>query len=118
MIKDILPLSNPQHIFTRYYIDRDQLKNLDPITVLFFDFKDSGGNIMLECYGKAWSSWFHGMGKQTAEQFFMSCSNDYLMSKFDCVRKSDETYLRRILEATKNALSSDPAQREKDKGAV
>lgn len=56
---------------------------LDPITVTLEDLAPRKGKITVECYGKAWSAFWGGMGDQTIAQFFQSVSSDYIAGNFD-----------------------------------
>jgi len=54
--------------------------HLDPIRVTLDDIGPGQGRINIECYGKAWASYWGAMGKDTAlAQFFSRCDNDYLI---------------------------------------
>ena len=62
---------------TKIYIS--DIKNLDPITVILEDFNPGQGKITIECFGKAWTSYWNAMGKDnTIDKFFCDCDNDYL----------------------------------------
>lgn len=50
---------------------------LDPITVILEDLGKHKGKIIIECYGKSWSSYWGAMGSSLAE-FFVSCNECYL----------------------------------------
>lgn len=52
---------------------------LDPVTVILEDLEPRRGKIIIECYGKSWSSYWGGMGDCTIAQFFADCSADYLI---------------------------------------
>lgn len=60
---------------------------LDPVTVYLENMGPNGGvdhvtgrgKIIIECYGKSWSSYWGGMGDRTVAQFFCACSTDYLV---------------------------------------
>lgn len=54
-----------------------ELKNLDPVTVIFENYELGKGKIIIECYGRSWSSFWPAMGC-TIEEFFISCDDDYL----------------------------------------
>lgn len=51
---------------------------LDPITVFLEDIEPRRGKIIIECYGKSWSSYWGGMGSNTIAQFFCSMDEHYL----------------------------------------
>nr|WP_298118265.1 hypothetical protein [uncultured Pseudomonas sp.] len=63
---------------------------LDPVTVFLEDLgpNNSGsdptrisrrGKIIIECYGKSWSSYWGAMGDRKLAHFFCDCSADYLI---------------------------------------
>lgn len=54
-----------------------ELKNLDPVTVIFENYEPGKGKIIIECYGRSWSSFWPAMGC-SIEEFFISCDDDYL----------------------------------------
>lgn len=56
-----------------------EVPRLDPIRVTLDNGELGKGRITIECYGKAWSSYWGGMGSDTVEQFFAGCNNDYLI---------------------------------------
>lgn len=53
--------------------------SLDPIRVTLDDIEPGKGRITIECWGKAWASYWGGMGSQTIAQFFVGCNNGYLI---------------------------------------
>lgn len=52
---------------------------LDPIRVTLDDIAPGKGRICIECYGKAWASYWGAMGNRTIAQFFIDCDNGYLI---------------------------------------
>jgi hypothetical protein len=52
---------------------------LDPIRVTIDDIEPGKGRITIECYGKAWASYWGAMGDKTIAQFVASCDNQYLI---------------------------------------
>lgn len=52
---------------------------LDPIRVTLDDIEPGKGRITIECYSKAWASYWGAMSGQTIAQFFAGCDNDYLI---------------------------------------
>lgn len=54
------------------------IKRIDPVTVITEDFGPGQGKIIIECYGKAWSSYWPAMGKETITEFFCSADEHYL----------------------------------------
>lgn len=53
---------------------------LDPITVYTENFEPGKGKIIIECFGKSWSSYWPAMGRKTIEQFFISINNGYAIN--------------------------------------
>jgi hypothetical protein len=53
---------------------------LDPIRVTLDDIEPGCGRITVECYGRAWASYWGAMGERGIAQFFASCDNHYLIS--------------------------------------
>lgn len=82
---------------------------LDPITVVFRDAEPGRGGIIVDCYGKAWSAFWGGMGNQTVKQFVASTGPDYLMNRLwrdgEKRTKREEEYLMRITTAIITALN-------------
>lgn len=56
-----------------------EVPGLDPIRVMLDDIGPSQGRINIECYGKAWASYWGAMGGRTIAQFVASCGNHYLI---------------------------------------
>lgn len=56
-----------------------QSHRLDPIRVTLDDIEPGRGRITIECYGRAWASYWGAMGDQGIAQFFASCDNHYLI---------------------------------------
>ena len=52
----------------------------DPITVILRDFGGSG-QIIVECYGSAWSHWFGAIGTMSLRAFIAQCDACYLAGK-------------------------------------
>lgn len=81
---------------------------LDPITVVLQDMGTGHGRMMVECFGSAWSAYWGAMGNRTIREFLTACGSDYVVSRMTPsdrrVRKFEEAYLRRIVEATLEAL--------------
>ncbi|EKF9218945.1 hypothetical protein O1B63_002280 [Vibrio cholerae] len=57
-----------------------EVESLDPITVFLEDYAAGKGKIVIECYGKSWSSYWGAMGDGNIAQFFCSCGEHYLIS--------------------------------------
>jgi len=86
---------------------------LDPITVLLRDFGGSG-QIIVECYGAAWSHWFVAIGNSTLRKFIAGCDVCYLAGKLGCVThrattKREDSYLEHIAHAVIAALKGGAA---------
>lgn len=52
---------------------------LDPVRVTLDDIESGRGRITIECYGKAWASYWGAMSGLSIAQFFASCDNGYLI---------------------------------------
>lgn len=57
-----------------------EVPGLDPIRVTLDDIEPGKGRINIECYGKAWASYWGAIGDQTIAEFVVSCDNCYLIS--------------------------------------
>ncbi len=57
-----------------------EIESLDPVTVFLEDYVAGKGKIVIECYGKSWSSYWGAMSGRTIAQFFCSCDAGYLIS--------------------------------------
>jgi len=52
---------------------------------------------MIECYGKAWTSYWGGMGEdRTIATFFCDCNNDYIIGKM--LKETHQTDFDKITE--------------------
>lgn len=51
---------------------------LDPITVFLEDIEPRKGRITIQCYDKAWTAYWGGMGECTIAHFFTTVSPDYI----------------------------------------
>ena len=56
--------------------------HLDPISVFLEDCGAGRGQVTIECFGKAWSYFWGGIGGKSIGEFFYSCDNHYLRGKF------------------------------------
>lgn len=54
------------------------LDRLDPVTIFLEDFSIGQGRITIVCYGKAWSSYWGGMGNRSLIEFVLSCDEHYI----------------------------------------
>lgn len=89
------------------------LGSIDPITVMLRDFGGSG-QIVVECYGAAWSAWFGAIGSATLRQFLVGCDEYYLGGKLanNTTRKTtkrEEAYVCDIARAVIKALKGGAA---------
>jgi len=57
------------------------LDGLDPVTVILDDVGAGRGSIIITCYGKAWTAYWGGMGKDTIAEFVCSCDEHYIANK-------------------------------------
>lgn len=81
---------------------------LDPINVFLRDLGGQG-QIVVECYGSAWSHWFGAIGQRTLRQFLCDCNPDYIADKLICTvtrktTKHESAYVHRIAKAVHAAL--------------
>ena len=78
---------------------------LDPIQVFMQDFGGSG-RITIECYGKAWSAYFGGIGVESLRKFIATSHPEYLANKLTSGKqsKTDAAYLDRIARAVIDAV--------------
>lgn len=63
-----------------------ELESLDPISVFLEDMGKDRGKITIECYGRAWSAFWGGIGNSTMAQFFCSCDAHYLAKKLSTIK--------------------------------
>lgn len=100
-----------ENAITRTILIRD-IPSLDPVTVVFRDESPGRGEIIVECYGKAWAAFWGAMGNKTVREFVASCDADYIANKLwrDGEKRTNagEAYLLRITTAIKNALKDPP----------
>ena len=81
---------------------------LDPITVCLRDV-GGGGQIIVECYGAAWSHWFGALGSGTLRELVAGLSENYLATKLVIntvrrVTKREEAYVTDIARAIISAI--------------
>lgn len=88
---------------------------LDPITVVLRDIpgRHHAGQVIVECYGLAWSAFFGSIGERSLVKF-LSTDPHYLAGKLGRPKdtKADQAYLLRICEAVVAAcaqVSATPA---------
>lgn len=83
---------------------------LDPITVMLQDVAPGCGRLVVECYGSAWSGYWGAMGDRDLIGFLLGCDHSYIAGKMHSndrkMKKVEEVYLNRIVEAVHSALRS------------
>ncbi|MFK5951029.1 MAG: hypothetical protein QM500_19930 [Methylococcales bacterium] len=57
--------------------------DVDPISVILEDLGPGKGKITVDCFGKAWTAYWGGMGDRTLAEFFCSCDDCYIAGYFD-----------------------------------
>lgn len=84
-------------------------KGLDPITVVWLDLEPGKGKLIIECYGRAWASYWNAIGDRSLRSFVTTCDVDYLAGSL-CggvrMNKYDTAYLKRIIQAVQADLSA------------
>lgn len=61
-----------------------ELENLDPILIFLEETGPRQGKIIIECYGKSWSTYFSGAGNNGLAAFVAGLDEEYLINRFDC----------------------------------
>ena len=83
---------------------------LDPITVALQDLGPGCGRLIVECYGSAWSGYWGAMGYKDLTAFLLDCHPEYIAGRMHPndrkMKRSEESYLLRIVEAVHSALRS------------
>jgi hypothetical protein len=83
---------------------------LDPITVITRDAGPNQGQIIIECYGKAWATFWGGMPEKTVREFVISADTSYIVNRLvdhnapAKTRKAEAEYLTRIVTAVQVAF--------------
>ena len=75
---------------------------LDPIRVITQDLGPGQGRIIIECYGKAWGSYWPSMGDRNIRKFVSECDPGYLeiqLHQGANISKGNRAYLTRIITA-------------------
>ncbi len=62
-----------------------ELDRLDPVSVIVEDLRKGQGKITIECFGKAWSTYWGGMGDQTITEFFCDSNEHYIANKLSSI---------------------------------
>lgn len=81
---------------------------LDPITVVLQDIGPGIGQVIVTCYGLAWTAFWGAMGERTIRQFLCCVEADYIATRMWIPHerrvKHRYAYLVRIIHAVKEAL--------------
>ena len=96
------------------------IPHLDPIRVLLEDHGNGAGKVIVECFGKAWSAFWGGMGKRSLPVFFCECNAPYIIGKFAPMLQSTQPadcgmvahLQKRICERRKDDMLSKERARE------
>lgn len=75
-------------------------KGLDPITVVIQDMGGCG-RLIVECYGKAWSTYFGAFGTGPMREFLTGCDVGYVANRLE---PRGGSYLHDITAAVLTAL--------------
>lgn len=81
-------------------------KNLDPIRVTFDDIEPGKGRITIECWGKAWASYWGGMSNRTVSQFFYQCTAQYLIGNLEPGLQSDRYSADALMAFSRKSIIS------------
>lgn len=79
----------------RQQVDRllfSGIKGLDPIAVILIDHSKGQGSIIITCFGKAWTTFWAGMGDRCVSDFVLSCDEYYLAKNLSDVSSSEIDY--------------------------
>jgi hypothetical protein len=87
---------------------------LDSINVFWLNLAPSEGQVVITCFGCAWTGYYRAMGGRIIEKFFDDADTDYLVTKLGItpllkVRKTDQLYLGKIIRAIKAHRAAGPA---------
>lgn len=84
---------------------------LDQVTVILRDFGVAHGQLIVECWGAAWSNTFIGMGDKPTRQFLAGLDSFYLAQKlYPPSRKPSKNhfaYLQRIAKAVIDSVQGE-----------
>jgi hypothetical protein len=89
-----------------------EIEALDPVTIFLQDYGRSG-HVTIECYGKAWTTYFGNYGEGTLQKFVAEASPDYLINRFQTsnlprsFEKQEKAYLSRIVKSVQQAFSQE-----------
>lgn len=83
---------------------------LDAVTVVLQDVGPGCGRLVVECFGSAWSGYWGAMGDRDLTGFLLDCHPEYIAGRMHSndrkMKRSEESYLLRIVEAVHSALRS------------
>ena len=83
--------------------------SLDPIMVILRDVAPGQVQVVITCYGDAWTAYWGATGDRNALDMLRTCDLDYLSGRFwpqhERRTKRREEYLQRILMAVKQAIA-------------
>ena len=77
------------------------VKGLDPVSVMIEEYKRGEAKVIIDCYGKSWSSYWGSMGGDLKE-FFTRTNVSYLVNCFD--RGISDTTEEVDYESTKEGM--------------
>lgn len=86
------------------------LDRLDPITVIFQNFKPGEGRVIIQCFDKVWTSYWGGMSGKTVQGFIADAGADYIVNNLvshqlpQRQRRDEVAYVTRIVAAIQAAL--------------
>jgi hypothetical protein len=111
-ISAIPGINYPETLLSAFVID--EVRALDPITVILVAYGQGKGKIILECYGTTWSTYWGGMGDRDVIGFIDICGSDYISGRLEKPKstRADKQYLSRIIEALKDACATICSSRE------
>ena len=66
-----------------------EVDGLDSITVILENYEPGKGKIIIECFGKSWSSYWGAMSGDAIEVFFCRCDEHYLAGNLDSGIRSE-----------------------------
>lgn len=82
----------------------EEIEGLDSINVFLEDLGPRRGKITIDCYGKAWSAYWGGMGDRTISQFFCSCDEHYLAKNLSNINSEIDDYENLTIETKKEII--------------
>lgn len=85
---------------------------LDPITVVMRDIAPGKGQLIIECYGLAWSAYWGAIGDRKVKDFVLGCSAEYIVNRMVRPReiKQEQAYLLRIVRAVIESLAAQESE--------